>query len=151
VPGAGFDRRRTKKAEDANGNIIDKHYFKHVDCPQVVNDIYLGMGVVDVEDHYRQGILTPEEIWMTHTAWHRSFTTILGSDVCDAYFFYLLDYKRINGTDDGATPFMRFVARLAHQLINWEANHVDEDYPGRTLRKSTKEVVEKHEERNNKV
>ena len=151
VAGAGFDRRRTGKTEDVNGNIIDKHYYKHVNCPQVVNDIYKGFGVVDIGDHYRQGILTPEEVWVTRTAWHRSFTTIFGSDVCDAYFFYLLDYRRITGTDDGAIPFMKWVARLARQLINWEENHAEDVSAGRNLRRSTRDATEKQEERNHKV
>ena len=117
VQGAGFDRPRTTKVMDENGNSNDKHFKKHVDCPQLLNEIYHGFGAVDIGDHYRQGILMLEEVWKTHMAWHRSFSTLLGCEVCDAYFLYLLDYIRLNGNRDGAVEFMSWIAQLARLLL----------------------------------
>ena len=41
-----------------------------------------------MHDHYRQGSLAIEREWITHTWWHRTFGTIFGICVVDAYLAY---------------------------------------------------------------
>jgi hypothetical protein len=150
VKGKGFDRPRTKKVLDGDtGNFIDQHYHKHVDAPQIINDIYHGFGEIDIGDHYRQGILFPEEVWKTHMAWHREFSTILGSEVCDAFFLYLLDYNRVHGSIDAAAKFLSWIAFLAKQLIEYEDDSGDAN--NRNLRKRQPHNTAREPEHQSKV
>lgn len=109
----------------------------------MVSEIYRGFGTVDIGDHYRQGILFPEEVWKTNMAWHRAFSTILGCEVCDGYFLYLLDFARARGGNrDGALPFLSWIVYLSKQLINFVDDEDDNGGLRRNIRRHNAIVPE---------
>ena len=50
--------------------------------------------MIDIHDHYRQGIIAFHLHWQTRTWWHRLFSSIYGIIITDAYFLYKLEFKQ---------------------------------------------------------
>eukprot|EP01031_Cornospumella_fuschlensis_P026833 gene26833-32426_t len=86
IAGIPHEVERFKIVYYPDGTPRNVKSVKSTAAPEVVNDIFEGFNVIDVHDHYRQGILRLEEHWLTETWWHRLFATLLGVIVTDAYF-----------------------------------------------------------------
>lgn len=72
---------------------------------------------IDVHDHYRQGILCLEEVWLTRDWISRLFTTLLGICVVDAYFAHCFFVKVTTGKEYDKS-FLQFVDALSYALIH---------------------------------
>ena len=94
-------------------------YTKTIPRPVIVEKFFeFFFSTIDVHDHYRQGSLAIEREWITHTWWHRTFGTIFGICVVDAYLAsrYESDKDFLASTD--VVDFTTFMDLLAHQLIH---------------------------------
>jgi hypothetical protein len=102
-----------------DGKFITEHYTKTTVRPDIVAELFNGFSVIDVADHYRQGILHIEAAWKTKTWWHRIFATILGIIVTDCYFAYCLEYETLRLDEDGNEPpdYFDFCDELCADLI----------------------------------
>jgi hypothetical protein len=93
-------------------------YTKWMPRPAVLEQMHSNFSVVDIHNHYRQGVLRVEVWWSTKTWWHRIFASLFGMTVVDGYYLYLFDYKKKNhGSEEGALLFMKYCDQVAHSLI----------------------------------
>ncbi len=76
---AGPIQRNNSRVEvDENGQSRTVNFTKNIPHPQVVEEYFRHFSVIDVHDHYRQGILEMERYWLT-SKWNvRIFSTLLG-------------------------------------------------------------------------
>lgn len=92
--------------------------MKSTTRPQMVEDTFKYLGVIDFHDRLRQGMLNLESSWKTKHWWIRLFTSLFGMCITDAYLAYKLEYKRNNHDDDSDTMnIYEFTGELAYSLI----------------------------------
>ena len=95
-----------------------ERYTKTLPRPKVIQNLFSNFSLIDIHDHYRQGILHLEASWHTKKYWHRMFSTLLGMIFTNSYFLYRHDYLiSHNNSDVGMDTFQDFLGVLAYQLI----------------------------------
>lgn len=77
---------------------------------------------VDINDHYRQGILALETNWNTKKYHLRVFSTIYGICLTNAFLAYKYEQR-----EDDKTEFRDFLGKLAYELINNNYRRNDRD------------------------
>ena len=112
---------RTKVVEE-NGHYITRTYENITSRVQVIYNLFRYFSVIDVHDHFRQGILALEEYWKTINWWHRLFATIMGMIYTNAYFYYRYDYNHAQNNPDGILSYEEFLGKLAFWMIHNELN-----------------------------
>jgi len=143
LPAEAQHAQRSKRVLDDEGLWTTFNYVKNTDWPSVVKNLYRYFSVIDIHDHYRQGILALEIYNKTKTWWHRVMSTVLGMIFTDAYFMYRYEYLLTHLDLDGIETFEEWLGKLAFQMIN---NPYLEGSSSRHGRRSSSEIptVRKH-------
>ena len=109
---------RTRVVLSNDGHYVTENYDKTTTRVQVVYWLFKYFSVIDIHDHFRQGILKIEEHWRTITWWHRIFATIMGIIYTNAYFYYREDYKKMHGNDlSKMFTYEQFLGKLAFEMV----------------------------------
>jgi hypothetical protein len=83
-----------------------------VKCPRLIEDYFSAAPVIDIHNHLRQHGLALEEVWGTHTYWHRILAALIGMTETDTYLAattFLPQFADLDHT--------RSTAQLALELI----------------------------------
>ena len=99
-----------KRFRLADGEV--KVYLKPVPRPSLAEQYFDAANAIDVHNHYRQGSLALESTWLTQIWWHRSFATLLGMTVTDAFLAACYFYPGRESKN-----FSTFVDCLCSQLV----------------------------------
>ena len=116
-PGIPSERLR-HRIDVVDGIPTTVQYTKMIPRPLIVEKFFELFSSIDVHDHYRQGSLAIEREWITHTWWHRTFGTIFGICVVDAYLAYRYESDKDVLASTDVVDFTTFMDLLAHQLIH---------------------------------
>ena len=80
--------------------------FREVPRPKILNTYFEGANMIDRHNHYRQGVLSLEEKWVTTNGHFRILTTLIGMNVTDTFLLAKhhdmlgpLKKRGINGKD----------------------------------------------------
>ena len=115
---AGFPSRRPRHRKVfRDGEWVTKVYYKEVKRPHRIADFLQYFSVIDVHDHYRQGSLEIERHWITHSWWHRMFSTIFRMCIVDAYLCFKFEAIQRQELPSKVDDFSTFLGKLAYQLI----------------------------------
>ena len=111
-------------------------YKKTIPRPLIVEKFLEFFSAIDVHDHYRQCSLAIEREWITHTWWHRTFGTIFGICVVDAYLAYRYESDKDFLASTEVVDFATFMDLLAHQLMMTTTSmyHPVHHYKGAVMR-----------------
>ena len=118
-----IDCRRPRKRviEDPETGFYETvDYEKVIKRPDFIKKFFDGFSAIDINDHYRQGILEMERNWLTPRWWIRIFTTLMGVIFTNCFFAYRLHYRMQNRYDiaeEEAADFLSFQGQLAYSLI----------------------------------
>ena len=110
--------RLRRRIDVVDGITTTVQYTKMIPRPLIVEKFFEFFSSIDVHDHYRQGSLAIEREWITHTWWHRTFGTIFGICVVDAYLAYRYESDKDFLASTDVLDFTTFMDLLAHQLIH---------------------------------
>ena len=113
------ERRRKQKVTDPLTGLYETiDFVKRIKRPDFVKKIFDAFPPIDINDHYRQGILELERSWLTVRWWIRIFTTLLGVIVVNCYFAFRCEQRRrqlFRGEE--SIDFINFIGKLAYELI----------------------------------
>ena len=115
-------RRKRKKVvtDPVTGFNETIDYEKLIKRPDFIKKFFDAFAAIDINDHYRQGILEMERNWLTSKWWVRIFTTITAIVFVNCYFAYKLEYLERNAfiaDEEGLMDLTSFLGKLAHGLI----------------------------------
>ena len=116
-PGIPSERLR-HRIDVVDGIPTTVQYTKMIPRPLIVEKFFGFFSSIDVHDHYRQGSLAIKREWITHRWWHRTFGTIFGICVVDAYLAYRYESDKDFLASTDVVDFTTFMDLLAHQLIH---------------------------------
>ena len=105
--------------------------------PDLVSTYFTTANASDVHNHYRQGSLALEEIWITQTWWHRVLATVFGICEVDAYLVYR---KFFPGPDH--LSHRQFTEEIALCLIRNEIGSTGPHFRRQTAKRGISEVDE---------
>ena len=113
-------RSRDRKITDpATGEFITIRWQKIIMRPVMIEQFFKAFPAIDINDHYRQGMLELERHWLTQSWWIRIFTTMFGLIIVNCYFAALTEHEdnaqlqeQINMPD-----FLQFCGKLAYKMI----------------------------------
>ena len=117
------DSRRPRKrvaVDPETGFNETINYEKVIKRPDFIKKFFDGFAAIDINDHYRQGILEMERTWLTPRWWMRIFTTMMGVIFTNCFFAYRLEFylRRRHGVGEEEAPeFIAFLGKLAYSLI----------------------------------
>jgi hypothetical protein len=118
LPGSDSVRRRHKRVREGDTWGMES-YEKRVKRPSVVEELFEGFSTIDIQNHIRQGILEIEREWATHRWWIRTFGTLWGIAITNAYLLYRYEYKLKHfGEYEGSLNLYEFAGQLSKQLIS---------------------------------
>ena len=96
---------------DEHGNVRERRVLR----PKCLS-VYFGVSnIIDIHNHFRQGILRLEMFWRTPNPWFRIVTTIIGCTVVDCYMATKFHLGRQFASSCGVE---RFADCLAWDLVN---------------------------------
>lgn len=117
LPGKPYVKTRTKVVESPEGVRESTKYDVVTERSQVFEELFRSFSVIDVHDHYRQGILELERHWKTNVWWHRFFITILGIVYTDCFFAYRKDFLAYGDIRREFLEYEDFLDQLSSSMI----------------------------------
>lgn len=108
--------RNYKKVVETNGIKSNTVIVRSMTRPKIIADLYDNLNIVDIHDHYRQGVLEPERRWKTKTWWKRLLATMFGIHVTDAYLSYRYEFASKVLDNREQLCFCSFAEKLAQDL-----------------------------------